>query len=79
MTEQELLKLEGHLLATQAAIRGLILASPDAKIAARAVLDEINKLAAAALPSTLPDALVTGIDDAKQRLLPSKRDWLARG
>ncbi|OXS92652.1 MULTISPECIES: hypothetical protein [Pandoraea] len=71
---QKLLHLEGQLLATQAAVRALILASNDKYAAMKIVALELDKLTAAALPSTVPEEFVSGIEAARPLLFPSKSD-----
>lgn len=75
-------QIEGQLLATQAAIRGLINAHPDPRAALHAVQREIECAISVALPKDLPDAFVDGIQTAKGMLLPSSGDqarWPNRG
>lgn len=71
---ETLRRLEGDLLATQAAIRGLILAQPDPRTVTAAVVRKMETLIAAALPTEIDDPFLEGIDRAKIMLLPSRRD-----
>lgn len=66
-------KLEGHMLATQAAIRALIMIQPHPNAAALAVQREIERVVSSALPRNLPDSFVEGLQDAKKTLLPPAR------
>jgi hypothetical protein len=63
--------LEGNMLAIQAALRALILGSPEPTVARLKVSAEINKVHAIALNKMLPDELVAAIADAKGRILPT--------
>ena len=65
----ELAKLQGQLLATQVALRGLIASSPDPDHAIAAVRASLEQYAAAGLSSTVPDALLDGFDLTARLLL----------
>lgn len=70
----ELDQLRGQLLATQAAIRALVLSHPDPAAAAVAVSRELNRLEAVALGKMTSEATIAGIAHAKTVLLPSASD-----
>ncbi len=69
--------LKGELLATQIAIRALILANPDPGISMAGVVEELERWTAGALPRPVSEAFLSGMDRARNRLLPSSSD-LAR-
>lgn len=78
MENERLDALTGQLLATQAAVRALILLSPNPTAANTAMLEQIERVLAAALPKAgISEALLGGVIDAKKRLQPSASD-LAR-
>lgn len=70
----DLIELDAQLLSTQAAIRALINLHPDPNAAALAVQQGIEAVISAALPKTLPDAYIEGLQKAKERMLPSASD-----
>lgn len=70
----DLSAIKGQLLATQAAIRALILNSADVNQASLAVQREIERVFSSALSKALPDAYVEGLQAAKERILPSAGD-----
>ena len=69
------LRLEGQLRAMQAAIRGLIKASPDMLNSAMMVEKEINALNVSGPYGQMPEELRQGIDEAKSRISPTKGDF----
>jgi len=69
--------LHGQLLATQAALRAVILASPDPIETTAHVSTQLEKLISAALPSESTDALLLGVEQAKKAILPTKQDQLS--
>lgn len=76
-----MLKIEGELWATQAAVRALIKLHPDMNAAALAVQREIETLIAHALPSEMPEDFLDGVREGKSKVLPSAKDvaeWRAR-
>lgn len=75
MTEKQIDSLKGELLATQIAIRALILANPEVLL--EAVAEEFERWAAVGLSHAIPDELLAGMERAKTRILPSAAD-LAR-
>lgn len=71
---RRVLKLEGQLLATQIALRGLIAAHPDPDQAIASVLATIERFAAAGLASEAPDLVLDGLDNIRGRVLPDDTD-----
>lgn len=63
-------RLDGRLLATQAAVRALISMQPDPALASQRVAQQLEKLVAAALPQMISEQLISGLADAKQAILP---------
>lgn len=61
----------GELLATQAAIRAILIRNPEL---ISDVVHQIEKLTAAALPREVYDSTIDGFDRAKKRILPRTRD-----
>lgn len=66
--------IEGQLLATQAAIRALILNSADVNQTSLAVQRGIERVFSIALSKSIPDTYVEGLQAAKERILPSAGD-----
>ena len=71
---REISSLKGELLATQVAIRGLLLAQPDPDAAIAAVTEQLERFAAFGLNSEVPDSVLDGFQKARSRLFPSARD-----
>lgn len=70
----KLARLDGNVLAAHAAIRALILLLPDPPAASAAVLAQLEKVLSIGLGKALPEPMIEGIAEARQRLLPSPRD-----
>ena len=67
----EIAALEGQLMATQAAVRMLIAGHPESRAMARAVNTEVERLIAAALPTTNEEAFLDGVERARRNFLPT--------
>ena len=70
--------LQGQLLATQAALRAVLMAHPHPVQAIEAAHAEVEKMAALALGRALSDATVSGIEQARKVIFPSARDLQGR-
>lgn len=80
ITAARLTFLEGELLATQAAVRALILLSPNPQSAANAVAAQMEKLVSIALASAhTSDPQIQGMQTARKAVLPSARDIAGAG
>lgn len=75
----EIDKLAGNIIATQAAIRGLILAQPDPLATAAAVKRELERLISTALPAAVPEAYLEGLREGKSSVIPTPEDWRGLG
>ena len=73
-----LARTQGELLGTQAALRGVILASPDPSRAAQEVHEQIEALIATGLPRAVDEPLLDGVARAKGRILPTRLDRALR-
>lgn len=71
---EHLARIEGELLATQVAIRGLILSHGEPHHALDCVTLQLERFVARALQGTTSDATIDGIARARKRLLPSAGD-----
>lgn len=70
MLVAKLEQLQGELLATQMAIRGLLLAHPDRSIAITVALDQIDRLNAIANAKPISDSTLDGIARARKMIEP---------
>ncbi len=77
--DERMEKLEGHVMATQAAIRALIKLAPDINGVALAVQQEIDIVIDAGLPFAVSEAFLDGIAQSKDRILPSAKEKAGRG
>lgn len=76
---ERLHRLDGALLATTAAVRGLIASHPEPRKAAESVIHMLEHLSAQGLGSEVQDALIAGIEEGRQALIPPAwRDLLKR-
>lgn len=73
-TREEFDRLQGEILAIQAAIRGLLIACPDLAKASKAVLEQLERLTSATLPRALPEATLDGYSRTRTRVFPSAAD-----
>jgi hypothetical protein len=71
---ESLARTQGELLATQAAVRALILKHDDVDAAIQAVALQIERVIAAGLPKAIDEPFLEGLQRAKGRVLPSRRD-----
>jgi hypothetical protein len=76
MTDDQFKALQGQLLATQIAIRTMILTDPDRVTIANAISDELDRWANAGLYSTASEATLQGFAQARGRIFPSADDLL---
>lgn len=72
--EELLHKRDGQLLATQIAVRALLLQQPNREDAVTAIAAELTKWQAHALHASIPDAVVDGFQSGMKRVLPSDDD-----
>lgn len=72
---EKLVQLEGQLLATQVAVRGLINAHPDPEAAEQAVQLQIERFVASGLATPdIGDRFLRAMEAAKRRVLPDDQD-----
>lgn len=74
MTQEQLDRLDGHVIAIELAIKALILMHPEARSAAKAIEDVLEQHVASGLGSSrLRDFQIRGIESAKAMLVPSRQ------
>lgn len=70
----KLRRLDGNVLATQAAIRALILRQADPDAATRAVTAQLERLVSVGLGKAISEETLEGIAEARSAIFPGPRD-----
>ena len=74
MLGKKFMEMQSELLATQIAIRSLLLTHPDRDHAIETATAELLRWEATGLNSDVPDEALAGFDRARGRVFPSEQD-----
>lgn len=69
-----LFTIRGELIATQAAVRGLLLSHPNPQAATATVVTQLEEHLSTMLHSGLPDKMVDGFQRARKTIFPTARN-----